>query len=221
MARVPSLSSLSSLPNLGALDLRPRVAKTGTNPNPNPKRQKTSGAQDPEVAARAVEHFIEQRVEDYLRRPPTEQEKRELIERARREVAGMYAAYGLTYEWPDEVGRTQGEALLEGKPADVLRLRRLKIDLWLEGFRNLKRQQVSARAEDDKQRKNAMQKRERKDKDANEGRDYFASVNPETPQSPDALLKDELRKKAEGQDPQRWGVDLQNFGHKDGCCSQR
>ena len=213
---------MPQLPNLGALDLRPRVAKTGTNPEPNSKRQKTVSAQDPEVAARAIEQFLDEAVAwYYLGRPPTEEEKRELVERARREVVQMYPSYGLTYDWPDELGRTQGEALLKGKPADVRRLRKLKISLWLEGFRSLKRQQLSAHAGDDKKRKQAMQERERKDKDDNEVRDHFASMKPETPESPDAVLRDELRKKAEAQDVQRWGMDLQNVGHKDGCCSQR
>jgi hypothetical protein len=212
---------LPTLPNLGALALRSCVVKTGTNPNPNPKRQKTGGVQDPLVAAKAVEAFLNERVLQYLGRTPTEQERSELIERVKREVARMHATHGLTLEWPDEVGLTQGQALLQGKPADVLNLRRLKIDLWGMGFLSLKRQQVSARADDDKKRKQAMQERERKDKDSDEGRDYFDSVKPETPESPDALLKDEMRKKAEGKDPQRWGQDLENFDHDDGCCSQR
>lgn len=212
---------MPQLPNLGALDLRPRVAKTGTNPQPNSKRQKTVSAQDPEVAARAIEQFLDEGVQWYLERPPTEEEKRELVERARRAVVQMYPASGLTYDWPDELGRTQGGDLLKGKPADVRRLRKLKISLWLEGFRSLKRQQLSAHAGDDKKRKQAMQERERKDKDDNEVRDHFASMKPETPESPDAVLRDELRKKAEAQDVQRWGLDLQNVGHKDGCCSQR
>ena len=210
---------LANLPNLGALALRSCVAKTGTNPNA--KRQKTSGAQNAEVAAQAVEDFINNRVAQYLGRTPTEQEKQDLIERVRREVARMYAAYGLTYDWPNAIGVTEGQALLEGRPADVRRLRALKIDLWGKGFSSLKRQLVSARADDDKKRKQAMQEQERKDKDSNEGRDYFDSMKPETPESPDALLKDELRKKAEGQDPQRWGEDLQNFDHDDDCCSKR
>lgn len=213
---------LPNLPNLGALALRSRVVKTGTNPSiPDPKRQKTGGAQDANVAARAVEDFLEQRVQKYLGRTPTEQEKLDLLERVRREVARMYAAQGLTDEWPDQVGLTQGQALLEGKPADVRRLRQLKIDLWGMGFKSLKQQQVSARADDDRKRKQAMLERERKDKDGDEGQDYFDSVKPETPESPDALLKDEMRKKAEGNDPQRWGQDIENFDHDDGCCSQR
>lgn len=210
---------LPTLPNLGALVLRSCVVKTGTNPNP--KRQKTGGAQDAEVAAQAVEAFLNGRVVEYLGRTPTEQEKRELIERVKREVARMYAAYGLTLDWPNELGRTQGVPLLQGKPADVLHLRRLKIDLWGRGFSSLKRQQVSARADEDKKRKQAMQERERKDKDGDEGRDYFDSMKPETPESPDALLKDDMRKKADGTDPQRWGQDLENFDHDDGCCSLR
>ena len=105
---------LANLPNLGALALRSCVAKTGTNPNPNPKRQKTSGAQNAEVAAQAVEDFINKRVAQYLGRTPTDQEKQDLIERARREVARMYAAYGLTYDWPNAIGVTEGQALLEG-----------------------------------------------------------------------------------------------------------
>ena len=208
-----------NLPNLGALDLRSCVVKTGTNSVS--KRQKTGGAQDPEVAARGVEDFIDRRIQAYLGRTPTEQEKRDLIDRVRREVARMYAAQGLTYEWPDQVGLTQGQALLEGKPADVRRLRQLKIALWGRGFRSLIQQQISARAEDDRKRKQAMLEKERKDKDSDDGRDYFDSVKPETPESPDALLKDEMRKKAEGNDPQRWGQDLENFDHDDGCCSQR
>ena len=208
-----------NLPNLGALDLRSCVVKTGTNSVS--KRQKTGGAQDPEVAARGVEDFIDRRIQAYLGRTPTEQEKRDLIDRVRREVARMYAAQGLTDEWPDELGLTQGQALLEGKPADVRRLRQLKIDLWGRGFRSLIQQQISARAEDDRKRKQAMLEKERKDKDSDDGRDYFDSVKPETPESPDALLKDEMRKKAEGNDPQRWGQDLENFDHDDGCCSQR
>tara|TARA_B100000963_G_scaffold43723_1_gene32619 strand:+ start:480 stop:1124 length:645 start_codon:yes stop_codon:yes gene_type:complete len=208
-----------NLPNLGALDLRSCVVKTGTNSVS--KRQKTGGAQDPEVAARGVEDFIDRRIQAYLGRTPTEQEKRDLIDRVRREVARMYAAQGLTDEWPDELGLTQGQALLEGKPADVRRLRQLKINLWGGGFRSLIQQQISARAEDDRKRKQAMLEKERKDKDSDDGRDYFDSVKPETPESPDALLKDEMRKKAEGNDPQRWGQDLENFDHDDGCCSQR
>ena len=210
---------LPTLPNLGALDLRSCVVKTGTNTNA--KRQKTSGAQDPAVAALAVQRFLQEAVEQYLGHAPTEQEKRDLIERVRREVARMHAAHGLTLEWPDQVGLTQGQALLVGKPADVLRLRKLKIDLWGQGFSSLKRQQVSARADDDRKRKQAMQEKERRDKDSDEGRDYFDSMKPETPESPDALLKDEMRKKAEGQDPQKWGQDLENFDHDDGCCQQR
>ena len=212
------LVNLPTLPNLGALALRSCVVKTGTNPSPNPKRQKTGGAQDPVVAARAVEAFLNERVFQYLGRTPTEQEKSELIERVKREFALIH---GLTLEWPNDVGQNQGQSLLQGKPADVLHLRRLKIDLWGQGFSSLKRQQVSARADDDKKRKQAMQERERKDKDSDEGRDYFDSVKPETPESPDALLEDEMRKKAEGNDPQRWGQDLENFDHDDGCCSLR
>ena len=134
----------------------------------------------------------------------------------------MYAASGLTYDWPDAVGVEQGQALLEGGPADVRRLRMLRVKLWGKGFISLKQQQVSARKDDDRKRKQAMQERERKDKDGDDdGRDHFASMNPETPESPDALLGSELRKKAEGRDPQRWGENLQNFDRDDACCSKR
>lgn len=214
---------MPQLPNLGALDLRSRVVtKTGTNSSPNPKRQKTSVAQDPDVASKVLQDFLTRRVEQYLGRTPTEQEKQDLIERARKEVARMYAASGLTYDWPDAVGVEQGQALLEGGPADVRRLRMLRVKLWGKGFISLKQQQVSARKDDDRKRKQAMQERERKDKDGDDdGRDHFASMNPETPESPDALLGSELRKKAEGRDPQRWGENLQNFDRDDACCSKR
>lgn len=214
----------TQLPNLGALNLRQRTAKTGTNPDAGPnKRQKTSGAQDPEVAARAVEVFINRLLNDYFGRAPTEQERRDLLERVRREVLQMpeYAGHGLTLDWPDEVGDTQGQGLLAGKPPGVRGVRRLKIEMWDDGFASLKRKQVDARKEEDRKRKQAMQERELRDKDGDGGRAYFDSVNPETPASPDALLKDEMRKKAMGRDPQRWGENLQNFDHDDGCCAQR
>ena len=212
------------LPNLGALNLHRREAKTGTNPDSGPnKRQKTSGAQDVDVAARGVEIFIDRLLNEYFGRTPTEQEKRDLLERVRREVLQLpeYAGHGLTLDWPDEVGDTQGQELLRGKPPGVRGVRRLKIEMWSDGFASLKRQQVDARKEDDKKRKQAMLERERRDKDGEEGRDYFDEMKPETPESPDALLKDEMRKKAADKDPQRWGEDLQNFDHEDGCCAQR
>ena len=212
------------LPNLGALNLRQRTAKTGTNPDSGPnKRQKTSGAQDPAVAARAVENFINERLKEYFGRTPTEQERDELLERVRREVLSLplYAGHGLTVDWPDEVGNTQGQELLQGKAPGVRGLRRLKIEMWSDGFISLKRRQVRARKEEDRKRKQAMLERELRDKDGEDGRGYFDEMTPVTPESPDALLKDEMRKKAAGQDPQRWGEDLQNFDHDDGCCAQR
>jgi hypothetical protein len=45
-------------------------------------------------------------------------------------------------------------------------------------------------------------------------------MKPETPESPDAVLRDELRKKANGQDPQRWGENLHNSDGDNGCCRQ-
>jgi hypothetical protein len=212
------------LPNLGALNLRQRTAKTGTNPDSGQnKRQKTSGAQNAEVAARGVQIFIDGLLNEYFGRTPTEQEKRDLLERVKREVLRLpeYANQGLTLDWPDEVGATQGQGLLQGKPPGVRGIRRLKIEMWSDGFASLKRQQVDARKDEDRKRKQAMLERELRDKDSDEGRDYFDSMSPETPESPDALLKDDMRKKAEGKEPQRWGEDLQNFDHDDGCCAQR
>lgn len=212
------------LPNLGALNLHRCTAKTGTTPDSGPsKRQKTSGAQDPEVAARAVQNFVNDLLNEYFGRTPTEQERDDLLERVRREVLSLpwYAGHGLTLDWPDEVGDTQGQELLEGKPPGVRGVRRLKIEMWSDGFNSLKRQQVDARKEEDRKRKQAMLERELRDKDGENGRDYFDEMKPETPESPDALLKDELRKKAEGSEPQRWGIDRKNSGHKDGCCAQR
>ena len=49
---------MSHLPNLGALGLRLRVAKTGTNALPDPKRQKTSGAQDPDVLKARLRQWL-------------------------------------------------------------------------------------------------------------------------------------------------------------------
>lgn len=214
----------TQLPNLGALNLRQRTAKTGTNPDAGPnKRQKTSGAQDAEVAARGVQIFIDSLLNEYFGRTPTEQERDELLERVKREVLRLpeYAGNGLTLDWPDEVGATQGQGLLQGKPPGVRGVRRLKIEMWSDGFGSLKRQQVDARKDEDRKRKQAMLERELRDKDGDGGKEYFDSMNPETPASPDALLKDEMRKKAEGKEPQRWGDDLQNFDHDDGCCAQR
>lgn len=212
------------LPNLGALNLRQRTAKTGTNSDSGPnKRQKTSGAQDAEVAARGVQIFIDDLLKEYFGRTPTEQERDDLLERVRREVLGLplYAGHGLTLDWPDEVGNTQGQDLLQGKPPGVRGVRRLKIEMWSDGFTSLKRRQVRARKEEDKKRKQAMLERELRDKDGEAGRDYFDEMKPVTPESPDALLKDDMRKKAADKDPQRWGEDLQNFDHDDGCCAQR
>jgi hypothetical protein len=211
---------MSHLPNLGALGLRLRVAKTGTNALPDPKRHKTSGAQDPDVAAREVEAFLTTRVAAHFGRAPTEQERRDLIERVRRDVAEMYADEGLTYAWPDAVGLTEGQALLDGKPADVRNRRELITALWGKGFIKLARGRALYDAGEDRKRKQAMSERERKDRDGDEGRDYFASMKPETPESPDAVLRDELRKKANGQDPQRWGENLHNSDGDNGCCRQ-
>ena len=209
------------LPNLGRLDLRPRV-KTGADGNdPDPKRQKTSRLSD-EDRDREVEAFVLRLIRDYLGSLPSDpQVVADIRQQAERAVMEMN---GFTAEWPNDAGVGQGIALLKGRPATNVNLRKLREDLWAHGFAELQSARDRGKRQSDLQKKERMRQNELRDQDAADGSGYFNGKDPEPPLMVlgDQKLYDDLLRKAQRGDQQKWGEEARNSqGRRNRCCGKK